>query len=88
MNQLLALLNREPIAMPRGQKTIHRIETDADSKPSIPERQASEAEIIARENMRDDEAREDRRECKPLGWDCDRQQWERVRRLWNQKGNA
>ena len=31
---------------------------------------------------RDDEAREDGRECKPLGCDCDRQQWERVRSIW------
>lgn len=53
MSQLLAILNREQITMPRGIKTIHRIETDADSKPSIPERQASEAEIIARENSRE-----------------------------------
>ena len=53
MSQLLALLNREPISMPRGTKTIHRIETESDSKPSIPERQASESEIIARENSRE-----------------------------------
>lgn len=31
---------------------------------------------------RDDEAREDGREYKPLGMDMDRQQWERARELW------
>jgi len=30
----------------------------------------------------DDEAREDDRAYFPLGMDCDRQQWERVRRIW------
>ena len=30
----------------------------------------------------DDEAREDDSAYFPLGMDCDRQQWERVRRLW------
>lgn len=31
---------------------------------------------------RDDEAREEGRDYKPLGHDCDRAAWERVRRLW------
>lgn len=31
---------------------------------------------------RDDEAREFSMQYFPLGMDCDRQQWERVRRLW------
>jgi hypothetical protein len=31
----------------------------------------------------DDAARIDERDYKPLGWDCDREQWERVRRLWS-----
>ena len=31
---------------------------------------------------RDDEAREDGQDYKPLGHDCDRAQWEKVRRLW------
>ena len=30
----------------------------------------------------DDEARADKQDYKPLGWDCDREQWERVRKLW------
>ena len=30
----------------------------------------------------DDEARNDGREYKPLGHDCDRAQWQRVRSLW------
>ena len=30
----------------------------------------------------DDEAREGGSKWKPLGWDCDRKEWERVRRLW------
>lgn len=35
---------------------------------------------------RDDEARADGREHKPLGWDCDRQYWEQARRLWAPNG--
>ena len=31
---------------------------------------------------RDDEARADGNDYKPLGHDCDRAQWEKVRRLW------
>lgn len=31
---------------------------------------------------RDDEARARNENYKPLGWDCDRQDWERVRELW------
>lgn len=31
---------------------------------------------------RDDEVRASGDEYKPLGMDCDRQQWEKVRRLW------
>lgn len=34
------------------------------------------------EFRRDDEARIENREYKPLGHDCDRAQWERVRQLW------
>lgn len=30
----------------------------------------------------DDKAREEGRDYKPLGWDSDRKEWERVRRLW------
>lgn len=32
--------------------------------------------------VRDDEARERGDEYKPLGMDCDRAEWERVRKLW------
>ena len=32
---------------------------------------------------RDDEDREAGRERKALGWDCDRKEWEKVRRLWS-----
>lgn len=32
--------------------------------------------------QRDDEAREAGQSYKPLGWDCDRKSWERVRALW------
>lgn len=35
---------------------------------------------------RDDDAREAGNSYKPLGWDCDRQSWEKVRGLW--VGNA
>lgn len=31
----------------------------------------------------DDIARAEQREYKPLGWDCDRREWERVRKLWS-----
>lgn len=31
----------------------------------------------------DDEARADGADHKPLGWDCDRLEWERVRALWH-----
>lgn len=31
---------------------------------------------------RDDEARSDGKEHKPLGMDCDRAEWEKARRLW------
>ena len=37
---------------------------------------------------RDDEDRADGREHKALGWDCDRQQWERVRKLWTNKASV
>ena len=32
---------------------------------------------------RDDEDRESGRDCKALGHDCDRAEWERVRKLWS-----
>ena len=38
---------------------------------------------IDEEFKRDDEARADGRPYKPLGMDCDRQQWEKVRALWS-----
>ena len=31
----------------------------------------------------DDRARAEQREYKTLGWDCDRREWERVRKLWS-----
>lgn len=37
---------------------------------------------------RDDEARKDQNSeyrVRPLGWDCDRKEWERVRALWQGK---
>ncbi|MFA5445181.1 MAG: hypothetical protein WC262_09460 [Bacteroidales bacterium] len=33
----------------------------------------------------DNEARKRKREYRPLGHDCDRVQWERVRKLWSAK---
>ena len=51
-----------------------------------PELDESTRNIIRRDIeetfIRDDEARDINSEYKPLGMDCDRQQWERVRRLW------
>lgn len=41
---------------------------------------------IEEEFRRDDEARADERPYKPLGMDCDRQQWEKVRALWSYSG--
>ena len=40
---------------------------------------------LEEEFARDDEARADGREHKPLGHDCDRAAWERVRTLWKDK---
>lgn len=37
---------------------------------------------LEEEFARDDEARAEGRDYKPLGWDCDRREWERVRQLW------
>ena len=37
---------------------------------------------VEEEIKRDDEARADGRDYKPLGHDCDRAAWERVRTLW------
>ena len=34
---------------------------------------------------RDDKARATGDSYKPLGWDCDREQWERVRKLWKEQ---
>lgn len=31
----------------------------------------------------DDAARREQRNFRPLGWDCDRQEWDRVRKLWS-----
>lgn len=59
--------------------------------PTLPERTRT---LIQRdldeEFQRDDEARDVESMCKPLGANCDRQQWERVRALWmtpNASGN-
>jgi len=32
----------------------------------------------------DDQARAAKENYKPLGWDCDRKEWERVRALWKE----
>jgi hypothetical protein len=37
---------------------------------------------------RDDADRAEGRQHKALGWDCDREQWERVRELWKPAGGA
>lgn len=37
---------------------------------------------LEEEFQRDDEARARDEKHKPLGWDCDRKDWERVRALW------
>jgi hypothetical protein len=38
------------------------------------------------EFRRDDEARARGSDYKPLGWDCDRREWGRVRELWTPRG--
>ena len=38
---------------------------------------------LEEEFKRDDKARADGLDYKPLGWDCDRAEWERVRKLWS-----
>lgn len=40
---------------------------------------------LEEEFVRDDEARASNSSYKPLGWDCDRREWERVRKLWEVK---
>jgi hypothetical protein len=40
---------------------------------------------VDEEFARDDEARERNAEYKPLGADCDRADWERVRALWKEQ---
>ena len=35
---------------------------------------------------RDDQAQQDGRQYRPLGHDCDRRDWERVRALWREGG--
>ena len=40
---------------------------------------------VEEEIKRDDEVRERGDHYKPLGWDCDRAAWERVRTLWKDK---
>ena len=40
---------------------------------------------LEEEFARDNEARARDQVYKPLGWDCDRQDWERVRKLWGAK---
>ena len=37
---------------------------------------------VERAFAEDDLARAEGRNWKPLGWDCDRAEWERVRKLW------
>ena len=37
---------------------------------------------VEEEFSRDDEARQRVSTYLPLGWDCDRAEWERVRKLW------
>lgn len=37
---------------------------------------------LEEEFKRDDQARAHGEDYKPLGWDCDRRDWERVRALW------
>lgn len=50
---------------------------------SIPERaQATIRRDVEDAFVRDDEDRANGEQHKALGWDCDRQQWDRVRKLW------
>ena len=40
---------------------------------------------LEREFARDAKARATGDSHQPLGWDCDREQWERVRKLWKEQ---
>lgn len=52
--------------------------------PSLPDRTKNLIQRDLTEAFtRDDEQRADGKEYLPLGHDCDRQQWERVRKLWD-----
>ena len=55
-----------------------------ESWPQIPEKtRGTIRRDIEDEFKRDDEDRAEGRQHKALGWDCDRQDWERVRKLWS-----
>lgn len=45
------------------------------------------ARDLEREFEADDKARQDGERYKPLGWDCDRREWDRVRTLWGDTSN-
>lgn len=49
---------------------------------SVETRRAIRADV-ERAFEEDDRARADGRDWKPLGMDCDRAEWERVRKLWS-----
>lgn len=54
-----------------------------DMWPQFPERaKALIRRELDEEFRRDDEARARKEQFKPLGWDCDRAAWEKVRALW------
>ena len=40
------------------------------------------------EFAKDDEARDQGQDYKPLGWDCDRAEWQKVRALWSAEGQG
>lgn len=60
-----------------------------DMWPQFPERaKALIRRELDEEFRRDDEARAMNEQFKPLGWDCDRQAWEKVRALWAETPTA
>lgn len=40
------------------------------------------------EFVKDDQARDQGEDYKPLGWDCDRAEWQKVRALWSSSGQG
>jgi hypothetical protein len=57
--------------------------------PAMPDRTKAQIQRELEEAFkRDDADRAAGRQHKELGWDCDRREWERVRKLWKEPSNG